>query len=61
MGKALKVSECPYKEQCQVQQIGDLADNAELIRELVCDGEPRECKTFLRLQEQSEKSGKPSD
>ena len=48
----MKVTECPYKEQCHMQRVGDMADNTEIIRELYCNGEPRGCETFLRLHEQ---------
>ena len=48
--------QCPYKDQCQLQQVGILADTKQL-RNLVCDGEPSECKTFLRLSKQTASDG----
>ena len=42
---------CPYYEECHLKRVENAAANAELIREIYCNGDPTGCKTYLRLKD----------
>ncbi len=47
---------CQYYEYGHLRRVENAAANAELIREIYCNGDPTGCKTFLRMKSMDSKT-----